>query len=94
MKWGKGGVGVLNWPKHCDAFQAHWMVRYLDPTRGNWKILIDHWVYKLHTGRHGILSKKVTGHVLFHGHKLLNFFAHGLETFHKHRVGNSTTTQK
>ena len=39
LKWGDGGVGVLNWDLHTKAIRAHWIVRYLDPTHkenGSW----------------------------------------------------------
>ena len=84
LKWGQGGIGVLNWRQHSRAFRAQWMVKYLDPTRGVWKILLDHWVLKHHpTGRHGMLSKQIKGRDIFPNHQLLNFFADALDTFHE-----------
>ena len=45
-----GGAGVLDWQTHQDALRAHWLVRYIDNTRGHWKLLMDHWIFKNNNG--------------------------------------------
>jgi hypothetical protein len=40
----EGGGNVMCWPKHCEAFYAQWMVRYLHPRRADWKIIANEWI--------------------------------------------------
>ena len=40
----KGGGGIMNFPLHCQAFYAQWIVRYLHPRRAPWKIVADKWL--------------------------------------------------
>ena len=37
------GLGVMHWPSHVTALQIRWMIRYLDPTKGAWKSVLDVW---------------------------------------------------
>jgi hypothetical protein len=37
------GLAVLHWPSHIAALQVRWLTRYLDPTRGTWKLVLDAW---------------------------------------------------
>ena len=41
----KGGGGIMNWPLHCKAFYAQWIVCYLHPRRAPWKIIADQWLF-------------------------------------------------
>ena len=34
----------MNFPLHCQAFYAQWIVRYLHPRRAPWKIVADKWL--------------------------------------------------
>lgn len=82
LRWGEGGVGILNWTHHCRAFRIHWIIRYLDPTRGNWKKFIDYWIDKNHPeGRHIVLNRKIAGKDLFPNHRLLSFFRDAVDGF-------------
>ena len=42
--WGKGGIGMLHWPSHIKALLAKWAIRYMDPGKGAWKLILDHWI--------------------------------------------------
>eukprot|EP00975_Prorocentrum_lima_P036409 7659245-Prorocentrum_lima.AAC.1 len=40
----KGGLGLLHWSSHLKALKAKWLVRYLDPSEGPWKSLLDTYI--------------------------------------------------
>jgi len=37
------GANVPSWASHVKALQSHWILRYLDATRGAWKAALDCW---------------------------------------------------
>ena len=39
----KGGGSVMHLPSHTKAFQAQWIIKYLDPRDSPWKEVLDHW---------------------------------------------------
>ena len=39
-----GGGGVMHLPSHIKAFQAQWIIKYLDPRDAPWKRVLDHWI--------------------------------------------------
>ena len=42
----KGGLNVMEWRKHAEAFYALWPLRYLDPGDAAWKTLVDSFLLK------------------------------------------------
>ena len=56
LPFGKGGVGALDWAAHTKAIRTHWVLRYLDPTQANWKLVLDHWIWQHPPGRSGLLT--------------------------------------
>ena len=45
------GLGLIPWQEHCTALRARWIFRYLDPSNGDYKHLLDQWFARepLHT---------------------------------------------
>ena len=41
---------------HITAFQAHWMIRYLDPREAPWKQVLDYWLADDYKGRGTLLT--------------------------------------
>eukprot|EP00966_Prymnesium_polylepis_P127685 2952439-Prymnesium_polylepis.2 len=37
----KGGLNVMEWRKHAEAFYTLWPLRYLEPGDAAWKTLVD-----------------------------------------------------
>jgi hypothetical protein len=37
----KGGLNLMEWRKHAEAYYALWPVRYLEPGEASWKHLLD-----------------------------------------------------
>eukprot|EP00966_Prymnesium_polylepis_P299290 6916019-Prymnesium_polylepis.1 len=37
----KGGLNLMEWRKHAEAYYALWPVRYLEPGEAAWKRLLD-----------------------------------------------------
>ena len=82
--FGTGGVGALHWSTHTKAIRAHWLFRYLDPTQGQRKILLDHWICKGHREGRGILLQTDTGKLIDNvlpEHHNLRFFKEAILTF-------------
>ena len=40
----EGGGSVTHLPSHITAFQAQWIIKYLDPRDSPWKRALDHWL--------------------------------------------------
>eukprot|EP00966_Prymnesium_polylepis_P088623 2050814-Prymnesium_polylepis.1 len=40
----KGGLNVMEWRKHAEAYYALWPVRYLEPGEAAWKSLLDSFI--------------------------------------------------
>ena len=55
----QGGGGIMHLPSHIKAFQAQWIIKYLDPRDSPWKDALDHWfVNTEHLGRGAILARR------------------------------------
>ena len=39
-----GGANIMLLHAHISAYQAHWIIRYLDPREAPWKLVLDHWL--------------------------------------------------
>ena len=39
----QGGGSIMHLPSHIQAFQAQWIIKYLDPRDSPWKNVLDHW---------------------------------------------------
>ena len=53
-----GGGSIMHLPSHVKAFQAQWVIKYLDPREAPWKNLLDYWVVRDdHLGRGIVLSR-------------------------------------
>ena len=50
------GLGKIDWPAHAKALRARWGLRYLDPSQGPWKQVLDQWLTRSELGRGAILS--------------------------------------
>ena len=50
------GLGVMPWREHIKAIRVRWLFRYLDATRGTYKVLLDQWFARYHEGRGAILT--------------------------------------
>ena len=48
-----GGGGIMHLKSHIKAFQAQWIVKYLDPRDSPWKDVLDHWILRKDSGRQG-----------------------------------------
>ena len=46
-----GGGGIIHIQSHITAFQAQWIIKYLDPRRAPWKTILDHWLLEPKTKR-------------------------------------------
>jgi hypothetical protein len=40
----QGGGGIMHIQSHISAFQAQWIIKYLDPRKSPWKDALDHWI--------------------------------------------------
>ena len=40
----EGGGGITHLESHIAAFQAQWIIKYLDPRDAPWKDVLDHWI--------------------------------------------------
>ena len=40
----------MHWASHCEAFYAHWIVRYLHPRKSPWKQILSYWIQDEHIG--------------------------------------------
>ena len=38
------GLGVFPWHHHAKSLRARWIFRYLDPSTGDYKFLLDQWL--------------------------------------------------
>ena len=47
---------MMPWHHHCTALRARWIFRYLDPTNGDYKHLLDQWFAREPEGRSLIFS--------------------------------------
>ena len=60
----QGGGSIMHLPSHIKAFQAQWIIRYLDPRDSPWKDVLDHWFTSAdRLGRGALMSSK--------GHRLI-----------------------
>ena len=50
------GGGLVSWSDHLKALQCHWVLRYLDASRGDWKILLDRWLAREVEGRGAVAT--------------------------------------
>ena len=83
--WGEGGMGLLHWESHLKALQAKWGIRYLDPGRGAWKLLLDKWIgNNFYCGRGSLLSSIPIEEILEKipdSHPILNFWREAIPAF-------------
>ena len=40
----EGGGGMIDLKSHITAFQARWILRYIEPREADWKLIFDHWI--------------------------------------------------
>jgi hypothetical protein len=40
----KGGLNVMDWRQHAEAFYALWPLRYVEPGDAAWKTLVDSFI--------------------------------------------------
>ena len=50
------GLGCLHWPSHEKALRVKWLLRYIDPSRGEWKDVLDVWLARAHEGRGSVFA--------------------------------------
>ena len=50
------GLGVLPWMNHVKAIQIRWLLRYLDATTGEYKVVLDQWLARSSIGKGAIFS--------------------------------------
>ena len=55
----KGGAGIMHWQSHCEAFYAHWIIRYLHPRKAPWKDIASIWIDDAHIGPAIIMTSSV-----------------------------------
>ena len=55
------GGGIMHLESHIKAFQAQWIIKYLDPRDSPWKNALDHWLSDDKLGRGILLQLQVTG---------------------------------
>ena len=46
----QGGAGIMHWSSHCEAFYAHWIVRFLHPRKAPWKEIVRYWIQDTYIG--------------------------------------------
>jgi hypothetical protein len=56
----KLGLGVFPWTNHARAIRARWITRYLDPTAGDYKFILDAWFARYHEGRGAVATTMPT----------------------------------
>ena len=57
----KGGGGIMHIRNHITAFQAQWIIKYLDPRNAPWKDVLDRWILNDdQLGRGTILCRRKT----------------------------------
>ena len=62
-----GGGGIMHLKSHIKAFQAQWIVKYLDPRDSPWKDVLDHWILRKDSGRQGQTTPLGRGVILTPG---------------------------
>ena len=79
------GVGLLHWRSHIQALQAKALLRYLDGTRGEWKLALDYWFNRFPESRGAIFTTireyDLTGSSTQRPSGLPRFFREALENF-------------
>ena len=50
------GLGLLDWNSHVKALQCKAVLQYLDATRSEYKLILDHWLARGSMGRGGICA--------------------------------------
>jgi len=55
------GLGLLPWEAHVDALSIKILIRYLDASTGDWKLLLDAWLARTPEGRGAILTTYTIG---------------------------------
>ena len=58
----QGGASIMHLPSHITAFQAQWIIKYLDPRDSPWKRALDHWLTNSTGLGRGVLMAR-------HGHR-------------------------
>lgn len=53
----QGGGGIMHLESHIKAFQAQWIIKYLDPRDSPWKNALDHWLSDDKLGRGILLAR-------------------------------------
>jgi hypothetical protein len=51
------GMGLLNLQSHARALRVKWILRYLDASEGQWKLILDAWIAKSRHGRGNIIPQ-------------------------------------
>ena len=82
----KLGLGMIHWESHVKALQSIILIRYLDATRGAWKLALDAWFNRCgNDGRGAIMStcpKSYLTQRLANGRQRLpHFFVQALNSF-------------
>ena len=77
------------------AYQAQWVIKYLDPRRAPWKEVLDHWILHDDTplGRGILLSQSRDGHKsrIDHLPDTCTFTRACFQSFHELLVSQDTT---
>ena len=47
----KGGLNVMDWRTHVEAFYSLWPIRYVEPGDAAWKTLVDSFILMDKTGK-------------------------------------------
>jgi len=50
------GLSVIDWKAHVLGIRSRWIFRYLDPTRGEYKLVLDQWFARFPEGRGAVLT--------------------------------------
>ena len=91
----EGGGSIMHLRSHIKAFQAQWVIKYLDPRRAPWKEVLDHWILHDDTplGRGILLSQSRDGHKsrIDHLPDSCTYIRACFQSFHELRVSQDTT---
>ena len=88
--WGKGGLGLLHWPSHLMALKAKWCIRYLNPGKGIWKLLLDRWIgNQYYCGRGALITTIEQEEMLSNiptSHPILRYWREAIEGFRSLKI--------
>ena len=91
----EGGGSIMHLRSHIKAYQAQWVIKYLDPRRAPWKEVLDHWILHDDTplGRGILLSQSRDGHKsrIDHLPDTCTFIRACFQSFHELQVSQDTT---